>query len=73
MEYGFDIVYRATVKYHSTGAVSRFPTKGGDDSDVNDKIPIMVVAMRLEKRVTKSKTTLQHRLTFIQTNHSYKP
>lgn len=48
-----DIAHGAHVKHQGADGLSRLPTKGTDDSDINDEIPIIAVAIHAEKRPTR--------------------
>lgn len=49
MKYYFYIVRQAGVKHQAVGALSGLNTKGTDDFDINDDIPIMAVVKRSEQ------------------------
>lgn len=53
IKYEFDIVHWARVEPQPAGALSRPPTEGTDDLDINDVISIMAVVTRTQKRLTK--------------------
>lgn len=53
MKYDIAIVHRANVKNQTADELSPLPTKGTDDSGINEEIPIIAVAMRAQKSLIK--------------------
>lgn len=72
MEYNFDIVNRAGVKHQAADALSRLLTKGTDNSDIYEEIPIMAVATPALKRLSNVQDSTPEQ-TFSETNEPQLP
>lgn len=54
MEYDFDEIHRAKVKYQAADALSGLRNEGTDDSDIDDSIKVRTVASHAQSRLPEA-------------------